>query len=370
MNCIYIIKNTVNNKVYIGQTSRELEVRWNEHKKCGNIGYKLTSKFYRDMYEIGVDNFYIEVLETCNINELDSKEQYYINKYNSFYNGYNSTRGGKQNHNKDTEPEFLANLLLDYGTISGWQLCSKYNISEDYLYKLVSHKNNINKYNNVNTNKPIKVVKYTLDFIPINYYDSLRKALKSIESNYNTTMSGYGRIKAACQNGNIAYGHRWQLLSDLTYDNKTFRTKFDKEAYIQGKPAYQPEGKKYYIVDGALDKVKTLHKNNKCKDCGMVIDKNAIRCLECNEKYTLMGRLGTIHSDIICKQCKKSMPFETKSKLCNSCANVLAKGKLPKPNKEKLIELIDKGMTNKEIAKLYGRNNSTVCIWIKSYGIR
>lgn len=369
MSCIYIIKNTVNDLVYIGQTSRDMYTRWNEHLVCGKSGYRLKSKLYRNMYNLGTENFYIELLETCSIENLDNREAYYISKYNSFNSGYNSTRGGKQYHGSTTEPEFLISLLNDYGTMSGWQICSKYNISEDYLYKLVVNKDNKGMYDSQNTNNPIGVVKYTLDFDCICYYDTIQKALDSIGEYYNTTMSGYGRIKAACQKGNVAYGHRWQLASDLIYEDKIFRTKFDKEAYIQGKPAYQPEGKQYYIVDGALDNIKTLHIKNRCICCGIVIDKKAVRCLECDSNYKMMIKLGTVNSGIICKQCNKQMPFKTVSGLCNSCANVVAKGKMPKPSKEKLNELINKGMTNKQIAELYGRNRSTVSIWRKSYNI-
>jgi len=31
MGYIYIIKNDINDKIYIGQTSRSIEVRWKEH---------------------------------------------------------------------------------------------------------------------------------------------------------------------------------------------------------------------------------------------------------------------------------------------------------------------------------------------------
>ena len=32
-NSIYIIRNTITDKVYIGQTIRSLECRWNRHKR-------------------------------------------------------------------------------------------------------------------------------------------------------------------------------------------------------------------------------------------------------------------------------------------------------------------------------------------------
>lgn len=48
------------------------------------------------MNKIGIDKFYIKELE-CDIpkDKLDEREKYYIEKFNSFYGGYNATVGGK-----------------------------------------------------------------------------------------------------------------------------------------------------------------------------------------------------------------------------------------------------------------------------------
>ena len=47
------------------------------------------------MKKYGKDNFYCDVLEkNVNVNNLDDREIFFINKYNSFENGYNSTKGG------------------------------------------------------------------------------------------------------------------------------------------------------------------------------------------------------------------------------------------------------------------------------------
>ena len=92
--CIYIIKNTINDKVYVGQTAIGAENRWKQHTKPSNIK-KNNYALYRAMTKYGVDNFYYEILEDgIPLNELDEKEIYYIQKYNSYKEGYNSTKGG------------------------------------------------------------------------------------------------------------------------------------------------------------------------------------------------------------------------------------------------------------------------------------
>ena len=87
---IYKITNKTNNKVYIGQ-SNNLERRKKEH-----FNWKMNNRQYIDelISDLGVDNFLFEVIEYCSQNELDEKEKYWIEYYNSFYDGYNRTKGG------------------------------------------------------------------------------------------------------------------------------------------------------------------------------------------------------------------------------------------------------------------------------------
>lgn len=91
---IYIIRNTVNDKVYIGQTTVDVKTRFSQHCKNSTIKNR-HYKLYNAMKKYGKDNFYCDVLEkNVNINDLDDREIFFINKYNSFENGYNSTKGG------------------------------------------------------------------------------------------------------------------------------------------------------------------------------------------------------------------------------------------------------------------------------------
>ena len=91
--CIYIIKNKINDKVYIGQTTISARERFRQHMKPSN--YKKRYKFYKAIQEYGNENFYYEILEDhIPLNELNEKEIYYISLYDSYKNGYNSTPGG------------------------------------------------------------------------------------------------------------------------------------------------------------------------------------------------------------------------------------------------------------------------------------
>lgn len=91
---IYIIRNKINDKVYIGQTTTNLKTRFNQHCKKSTLKNR-HYKLYNAIKKYGRDNFYIGVIEdNIKIEELDQKEIYYIEKFNSYYNGYNSTKGG------------------------------------------------------------------------------------------------------------------------------------------------------------------------------------------------------------------------------------------------------------------------------------
>ena len=90
---IYKLTNTTNGLIYIGK-SENIGNRWREHVKKG-IGAEAPNrnKLYPAMLAIGVENFTFEILEECPSEELDSKEAFWIDYFNSKVDGYNATVG-------------------------------------------------------------------------------------------------------------------------------------------------------------------------------------------------------------------------------------------------------------------------------------
>jgi group I intron endonuclease len=86
---IYKITNNISHKIYVGQTTKNLQKRINDHIKGG-------SHLSNSIRKYGIENFTIE--EICmaeNRDELNRKEQFWIEKLNSKEpNGYNLTSGG------------------------------------------------------------------------------------------------------------------------------------------------------------------------------------------------------------------------------------------------------------------------------------
>lgn len=92
---IYKITNIKNQMCYVGQ-ARDVRKRLNEHLKKGlGIDTPQGNKLYQAMLEDGIDSFTFELLEECSEEELNSKERYYIELYNSIDYGYNSQSGVK-----------------------------------------------------------------------------------------------------------------------------------------------------------------------------------------------------------------------------------------------------------------------------------
>ena len=139
---IYIIKNSINNKVYIGQTTLSMEDRWKTHLKPSVSKQRSSYKIYNAMNKYGKENFYCELLEeNIPVKELNDREIYYIEKYNSFENGYNSTKGGDGRFiNKDYDIE---NIISQYKSgVSAIQIAKEYDVSHSTIDRIL-HVNNI-----------------------------------------------------------------------------------------------------------------------------------------------------------------------------------------------------------------------------------
>lgn len=104
MPCIYKITNTVNGKVYIGQTAKTAKIRFGEHRRMAR--YKKNnscSRLYCAMNKYGEKSFIVETIEECSEDKLNEREMYWIAEYDSFKNGYNCTLGGEGHKNRNAD---------------------------------------------------------------------------------------------------------------------------------------------------------------------------------------------------------------------------------------------------------------------------
>ena len=85
---VYCIENRINNKKYIGITTRSLQKRFKEHCKAESVIGRAIRKHKKENF------IYYELERVSTKKELFELEKYYIAKYKTFKNGYNSTIGG------------------------------------------------------------------------------------------------------------------------------------------------------------------------------------------------------------------------------------------------------------------------------------
>jgi group I intron endonuclease len=111
---IYKLTNIVNNKIYIGCTTTSLNKRFNLHIRRSKNNKN--NKLYNSIRKYGIDNFTIEQIEECENDILFEREIYYINLFDTYNNGLNSTLGGEgclgYHHTEETK-ELLSNITKE-----------------------------------------------------------------------------------------------------------------------------------------------------------------------------------------------------------------------------------------------------------------
>lgn len=88
---IYKLQFPNTSKVYVGQ-SLNPEARLQRHIQKLRDGIHHSKKLQEAFPECGYPE--LSILEECNTSIADVQEVYWIEKYNSYFNGYNSTKGG------------------------------------------------------------------------------------------------------------------------------------------------------------------------------------------------------------------------------------------------------------------------------------
>ena len=93
MAIIYKITNILNGKSYIGQTRMTLKLRMQHHYSQANI--PSIGGIDGAIRKYGKENFLVEILEECDVDQLDERERYYVSQFDTYNNGYNLTIGGQ-----------------------------------------------------------------------------------------------------------------------------------------------------------------------------------------------------------------------------------------------------------------------------------
>lgn len=247
---IYLIENDINDKIYIGKTLKSTEYRFREHIRDAFM-YRdrdANNKFYNALRKYGAEHFRARCIGKFNADELNDMEIYYIKKYNSYKNGYNSTLGGDGTTTLSFDDETIKNILVKYRNgESIVKIASFYNVSTFSI-------SNILRKMGINTGeratKPKKIVMCDDSYNHIKLYESIMDAVIDFGMDYSKTgtRNFYNAVNKACKECTTAYEYRWQYYNDLIYDGKLFRSIKDIDNFKLGGTLIQNENG-MYITD-------------------------------------------------------------------------------------------------------------------------
>lgn len=195
---IYKITNKINNKCYIGQ-SINIERRWKEHL---NDDIKLDRAIGKAFKKYGINNFTFEIIEICLEEQLDEKEIYWINYYNSYNNGYNMTLGGG---GRICDYKYIIEQYKIYKTAQ--ETAKACNCHFHTVSNALKSYNITPNANSLGVERPIKQINPTT-LETINIFPSLAAAQKAFNVKNNCLFS------RALKEHTIAYGFLWLDLNE------------------------------------------------------------------------------------------------------------------------------------------------------------
>ena len=230
MICIYKIISP-SSKIYIGQT-RNFNKRIEFYR---NLRCKKQSKLFNSLKKYGYENHKIEILEICEIAELNDKECYYIKKLNTFEtsHGLNLTSGGLQNTimSEETKKKISFGRIGQkhhfFGKKFNKEWCKKLSESHKGIVKTETWRSNLSKSHigkklNDNQKKALydskfgkisklcknskKIGQFSIDDVLIKIWD----CAMDLKREYNWNNKNIG---AVCRGERfLAYNFKWKFI--------------------------------------------------------------------------------------------------------------------------------------------------------------
>ncbi len=274
MGYIYCITNTENNKKYIGQTSRTIQRRFNEHCRhascvsspCYNYPLEQAIRKY------GKDKFSISLIEETD--NLDEREIYWIRELNTYLSntGYNATEGGNHYYIPNEVVSTLIELYNSGKTIE--EIHEEY---QEYSIKSLTHfilgKSGYFVYK--------KIFQYTLEGNFIQEFNGLEAVRKWILEQKLTDCQECDRFIFNVLKGikPTAYGFQWswEYNESINKAENTRKTKAQSKI-IQ----FSKNGESLQEFDSFILAAKWLIDNNYTKGCEKGVAAHINKC--CNGK--------------------------------------------------------------------------------------
>lgn len=316
---IYIITNKQTNKSYIGKTMQSVKVRVHDHFTDSELSRNPNTKLSRAILKYGKDCWTYSVLDECSIDKLNEMEIYYINKYNTYYDGYNSTLGGDGQTRYEYDEEEIVHRYLNGESAS--RIAKTYGCNPSRI-SLILKSNKID----IRTSQSVKIVCFDRKHKPLQIFESKNSIAGYLASYGYTTSKGNVShyVKDSCENGTRRFDRYWE------YYNENKHTALE----FVGRHEYR----------GELSRSERNRINKEMRD-GVKQDKQ---------------------TDCTCKYCGIKIRASATKDICYNCEIAIQNGIPPKPSKEEFLKLYKK-YSLADIARMFGRNSSTIAYWRKQY---
>lgn len=227
---IYVIENKINGNRYVGQTVMPLNKRWLAHIQESKTFSD--RPLYRAINKYGLDNFNIRILDETTEDKLNEREIYWIEYFDTYSNGYNTTTGEESNKNiKDDIRDTISQSMDNVSRSDEWAN----NISEGLKSKLQRGE----KWGFFLSKNPggehckRKVQGTNIETREVIEFDSIREASRSITGSVKYA----GNISRAIKLNGSAYGYKWKRIDNkpikrpvVGYDKKTGELVYEFES--------------------------------------------------------------------------------------------------------------------------------------------
>ncbi len=282
---IYKITNNINKKMYIGQTSYSLERRWTEHKSCfnKNVQYPL----YRAFRKYGIENFKMELVEKCNISDLNDREIYWIQFYDTYKNGYNATLGGEGCRTFNIPEEDIISSYKELKSVN--KVMKKYHCRKEHITDILRNNNiHISSPEELAKSKGCKISRLDLNNNVLEEYECYMDASRWIKENFllDTQIDTIRmRLKSSIIEKQEYCGYFWEFKDCENYTQEKNKTKILKTTKkdLHKKITSLNLKKSNHII--SLNLKKSNKKKHFCSKCGIEITKNSRSlCSDCYKK--------------------------------------------------------------------------------------
>lgn len=196
-------------QIYIGKTEISTQQRWKQHCTTANLPSHgdYNFPFHRAIRKYGKEDFILEIIDTADSSEeLNEKEKYWINYYDSYNNGYNASLGG-DGHLKYNYDD-IVNFYLQNGN-SLVKTCQHFKIYDQVIYTALKSKN-IDYKNLKSLSSPRRYINKKIYCVEL---DKTFDTMKEINKFFNKDV--HGNIRR-CLNGvtKKAYGYHWKEIEE------------------------------------------------------------------------------------------------------------------------------------------------------------